>query len=836
QQRLWFLDRLEPDSPAYNIPVALRVEGRFRADVLERALAEVVRRHEALRTSLGEVDGEPVQVIAEGAALALPVVDLAGLPQPQREAESSRRIAAEALRPFDLSRGPLLRAAVLRLGAEEHAALLTMHHIVSDGWSMQVLVEEVGALYAGFLDGGLDGRPSPLPELPVQYADYAAWQRSWLSGEVLETELGAWRRRLAGLPPRLELPTDRPRPAVQTHRGAARSIAMSPELSTRLVALGRREGATPFMTLLAGWQALLGRFAGVEDLAVGTPIAGRNREETERLIGFFVNTLVLRADLSGGPSFQELLGRVREVSLEAHEHQEVPFERLVEELAPERSLSHSPLFQVLFALQNVPRRILDLPGVRLSPLGAAEETAKFDLSLNLVEEGGQLFAGLSYNTDLFDGATAERMLGCFQTLLDAASQDSGEPVGRLPLLSESEIREISAWGAGEPGAAFAGPVHHRVEEQARRAPAALAVESGGRRLSYGELDRWADRLALRLAGLGVGVETRVALWLERSPEMVVAALAVLKAGGAYLPLDPAYPGERVAFMLADAAPAVLLTQASLLDRVPASPARVLVVQEEIDLAAPAPQGAEPPRPRLDPDHLAYVIYTSGSAGRPKGVAVPHRGLANLVSWHRRVYGVEPGDRATQLAGPAFDASVWELWPYLAAGASVHIPDEETRASAPRLLEWLAGEGITLGFLPTPLAEAVLAEARPEGLALRALLTGGDRLHRTPDEGCGFELVNHYGPTELSVVTTRAAVAPGRAASAPPIGRPISSTRVSVVDAEMGLQPAGVPGELWIGGAGLARGYLDRPDLTADRFVPDPSPPVLPEEGGEPGGR
>ncbi|HKH43411.1 MAG TPA: amino acid adenylation domain-containing protein, partial [Thermoanaerobaculia bacterium] len=401
QQRLWFLDRLEPDSPAYNIPVALRVEGRLRVDVLARALSEVMRRHEALRTTFGEVDGEPVQVIAAAGALSLPVVDLAGLPQALREAEASRRIGEEALRPFDLAQGPLLRAALLRLDAEEHAALLTLHHIVSDGWSRSVLVEEIGALYAAFLDEGLEDGPSPLPELPVQYADYAEWQRSWLSGEVLEAELGYWRGRLAGLPPRLELPTDRPRPAVQTHRGAAQAVALSPELSARLSALGRREGATPFMTLLAGWQALLGRYAGSEDLAVGTPIAGRNREETEKLIGFFVNTLVLRGDLSGGPSFQELLGRVRQASLEAHEHQEIPFERLVEELAPERSLSNSPLFQVLFVLQNVPRRALDLPGLRLSPLGAEVEVAKFDLSLGLMEEGGQVFGSLSYNTDLF---------------------------------------------------------------------------------------------------------------------------------------------------------------------------------------------------------------------------------------------------------------------------------------------------------------------------------------------------------------------------------------------------------------------------------------------------
>ncbi|HKH45843.1 MAG TPA: amino acid adenylation domain-containing protein, partial [Thermoanaerobaculia bacterium] len=626
-----------------------------------------------------------------------------------------------------------------------------------------------------------------------------------------EAELGAWRNRLAGLPPRLELPTDRPRPAVQTHRGAARSIAMSPELSARLVALGRREGATPFMTLLAGWQALLGRWAGVEDLAVGTPIAGRNREETERLIGLFVNTLVLRGDLSGGPSFRELLGRVREVSLEAHEHQEVPFERLVEALAPERSLSHSPLFQVLFAVQNVPRRNLDLSGVRLSPLGAAEETAKFDLSLSLVEEGGQLFGGLSYNTDLFDGATAERMLGHFAALLSQAGEDPDRRLPELDLLSEAErsqrLREWNDTGAAGEGAL----IHELFERRAAEHPEAPALLWNGETVSYGELDRRAGRLARRLRRLGAGPEVVVGVCLERKPELVVALLAVLKSGGAYLPLDPVYPPERLALMLADSGAAAVVSRSGLESRLPCSVpvCRVEEEGEEIQAVAPEIQAA--------PDNLAYLIYTSGSTGRPKGVAICHRSAVTLLDWAAEVFAPEELSRVLAATSVSFDLSVYELFLPLSRGGTVVLAENALA------LPGLDADVTLVNTVPPALAELVRTGGLPR--TVRTVNLAGEALPRWLVEeiyrtGHVERVYNLYGPSEDTTYSTFVRVAPGQA-SAPSIGRPIRATQAYVVDAELGLQPVGVPGELFLGGAGLARGYLGRPELTAERFVPDP---------------
>ncbi|HKH48756.1 MAG TPA: amino acid adenylation domain-containing protein, partial [Thermoanaerobaculia bacterium] len=814
QERLWFLDQLEPGSPLYNMPTALRLQGILDVGVLARTLGEVVRRHETLRTSFRETAEGPVQVIAPARPRPLPVVDLAGLPEPRRRAESSRLAAEEALRPFDLSRGPLLRAALLRLGGEDHVALFTLHHVVSDGWSMQVLVEEVGALYGAYLAG----LPSPLAPLPVQYADYAAWQRSWLSGETLKAELGYWRTRLAGLPPRLELPTDRPRPAVETRRGAVRGLALDPELSARLADLGRRAGATPFMTLLAAWQALLGRWAGVEDLAVGTPIAGRSREEVERLIGFFVNTLVLRGDLSGGPSFRELLGRVRQASLEAHEHQEVPFERLVEELAPQRSLSHSPLFQVLFALQNVRRQALDLPGMRLSPLASgADVTAQFELSFSLEQAGDRIFGSLTYNTDLFDGATAERMLGHFAALLAQAGEDPDRRLPELDLLSEAErsqlLREWNDTGAAGEGAL----IHELFERRAAEHPEAPALLWNGETVSYGELDRRAGRLARRLRRLGAGPEVVVGVCLERTPELVVALLAVLKSGGAYLPLDPVYPPERLALMLADSGAAAVVSRADLESRLPGSVPVCRVEEEEIQAAAPEIQ--------VTPDNLAYLIYTSGSTGRPKGVAICHRSAVTLLEWAAEVFAPEDLSRVLAATSVSFDLSVYELFLPLTRGGTVVLADNAL--ALPSL-----GEAVTLvNTVPSAMAELVRTGGLPA--TVRTVNLAGEALPRWLVEeiyrtGHVERVYNLYGPSEDTTYSTFARVAAGET-SAPSIGRPIRATQAYVVDAELGLQPVGVPGELFLGGAGLARGYLGRPELTAERFVPDPF-------GTEPGAR
>ncbi|HVR96549.1 MAG TPA: non-ribosomal peptide synthase/polyketide synthase, partial [Thermoanaerobaculia bacterium] len=806
QERLWFIDQLQPGSAAYNMPAAVRLSGALDVAWLHRVLRELARRHESLRTTFTSPAGRPVQVIAAEPALPLPVLDLSGLPAVLREKEARRQAADEARTPFDLTVGPLLRARLLRLAPDEHVALLTLHHAVSDGWSVGIFLRELAALYAR----------APLPDLPVQYADFAAWQRRWLEGGVLEAQLAYWRRQLAGLPPSLDLPADRPRPAVQTFRGAARAVALPRSLSAAVLDLSRRQGATPFMTLLAAFQVLLGRYAGRDDVAVGSPIAGRNRREIEGLIGFFVNTLVLRADLGGDPPFQRLLAGVRATALDAYAHQDVPFERLVEELAPGRSLARSPLFQVVFALQNAPRGAFELPGLTLSPVAQTLDTAKFELTLNLREDAGEIAGGIEYNTDLFDATTVARLLGHFATLLARIVADPERRLSDLPLLDEPERRQLLVeWNDTRLPLPARGCVHEMVAERARTAPDAVALACGPRVLTYGALNARANRLAHRLRSLGVGPESVVGVWLDRSPEEVAALLAVLKAGAAYLPLDPSYPVERLAFTLQDAGASVLLTTAA---RAGELPVRTVVV-EDLD-GDDTDSNVE-----VDPGHLAYVIYTSGSTGRPKGVAVEHRGLLNLLGWHQAAFGVSPDDRATRLSGLGFDASVWDLWPYLAAGASVHIPndenDEEVRISPPALRHWLLAEQVTCTFVPTPVAEGLLALAWPAAVPLRLLLTGGDRLHRHPVAPLPFTLVNDYGPTENTVVATSGAVPVLATDRAPSIGRPIANVRVHLLDAGLGLVPAGVPGELCIAGASLARGYLGRPELTAERFFPDP---------------
>jgi amino acid adenylation domain-containing protein len=812
QQRLWFIDQLEPDSPLYNMPVALRAEGPLRPEVLALTLGEITRRHEALRTVFAAPHGSPVQVIQPAAPFVLPLVDLSGLPASRREAEAHLLAGEEAGRPFDLVRGPLLRGVLLRLAAEDHAALLTMHHIASDAWSMGILVREVAALYPA-LSEGIAGRPSPLPELPVQYADFAVWQSSWLLGGILAQEIAFWRRQLAGLPPLLELPTDRSRPAVQSFRGAARPVRLPAELTRQAELLGQREGATLFMVLLAAFQALLARTSGQQDLAVGTPITGRNREEIEGLIGFFVNTLVMRGDLSGDLlTFRELLGRVRETALAAYQHQNVPFEKLVEELAPERSLSHPPLFQVTLVLQNAPAESLEIRDLRLRPVSLEGTTAKFDLTLNLAENAGGLAGVVEYATDLFDGTTIDRLILHYERLLAAAVARPERVAAELPLLSPAERHQaLAEWNdTGVEG--WEGPVTSLVERWCREQPDAPAVvDAEGRALTYGDLGERSGRLAAFLRRLGVGPESIVAVLMERSVDLLVAQLGVLKAGAAYLSLDPAHPAERLAFMLEETAASVVLTRESL-DR----------DREEITRCAPLPAVA------VEPDHLAYVLFTSGSTGRPKGVQIPHRGLMNLVRWDLCTYGTGPGDHRTQVASLGFDASVWEIWPCLASGAVLHLPEEEVRLDPRKLSAWMAGRGITVSFLPTPLAEAVMTPGVGEIPTLRHLLTGGDRLRRRPDPSCGFTLVNHYGPTEVSVVTCAGPVAPqdrGKAETAPSLGRPIDGLRVYLLDRSLVAVAPGAPGELWIGGPALARGYLGDPAGTAERFVPDPFGPA-----------
>jgi len=901
QERLWFLSRLEPESTAYHIGVSARLRGRLDRGALAAALAGIVRRHEALRTVFEEMPvsagGRPVQRVLPSPPSPPPPprMSLTHLPAPRRDAVAAAVASLWCERPFDLTAKPLLRPLLLEVEAEESRLVLAIHHIVADGWSMGVLLRELADLYAAAARSAGDtaiGAASPpakdapaLPALPIQYADFAFWQREWLRGDELARQLGYWERQLAGLAT-LDLPVDR-QPAPAGARQAGRqSLALSAGLAERIAALAAQQGVTLFMVLLAGLQALLSRYAAQHDVAVGVPIANRNRAEIEPLVGFFVNTLVLRTDLSGEPTGHELLGRVREAALGAYAHQDVPFELLVERLAPERQLSGTPLFRVMLVVQNTPWPALALPGLELEPEAVPGPTAKFDLTLNWMPEPGWR-GELEYSRGLFDGATMRRLLGHLQILLEALAQAPERRLSELPWLTEPERAALlREWNDTSVPAASRGRVHQRVAAQAAARPDAPAVVWPGGWLSYGELAARAARLAGRLRRLGAAPEVPIALCLERSPELVIAALAVLQAGAAYLPLDPTSPPERLARLLADAGAPVVITSERRLAGLALPPGAAALVLDGDRLAERAATGGstglaaggaggasggssagkagsainaavaaddagetdawmaggERESPPLPPGgevdgNLAYVIYTSGSTGKPKGVGVSHANLLSLVDWHQRTYRVSAGDRATLIASPAFDASVWELWPYLTAGASLHVPDEEDRAAPDRLLRWLAAAEVTISFLPTPLAEAVLGEmageasAPPPKLALRALLTGGDRLRRRPPAGLPFALINHYGPTETTVVATCGVVPPAAAASAalPGIGRPIDGLAIHLLDPAGQPVPIGVPGEIAIAGASLARGYLGRPEMTAASFVPDAL-------SGVPGGR
>ncbi|HEV7517638.1 MAG TPA: condensation domain-containing protein, partial [Thermoanaerobaculia bacterium] len=711
QERLWLIDQIEPGSPAYNVPSALRLVGRLDPGLLARTLGEIVRRHETLRTTYVAGEGGPVQVVASLEPLALPRVDLAPLPAAAREAEVRRLAAAEAARPFDLGRGPLLRLRLLRLGEEEHILLATLHHIATDGWSHGVFVRELSALYAAFSRG----LPSPLPELPVQYADFAAWQRQVFRGDVLARALGYWRRQLAGSPPLLALPTDRPRPPVQGLAGGSALVRLPAGLSAALKELCRREGATLFMGITAAFQVLLARLTGQSDVAVGTPVANRHRSEIAGLIGYFGNTLVLRADLGGDPTFRVLLGRVKGVAVGAFAHQELPFSKLVEEQKPERSLAHTPLFQVMCAVE-VPGPPLALPGLAVLPFAAAGDVAMFDLHLTVVDPGGaepELHAGLAYRTDLFDRTTAARILGQLATLLAGAVEDPGRRLFELPLLSAPERQALLAEWNDTAAPSVDEPLERRLAALAALVPDNPAVAWEGGALSYGELAARAARLARHLRRNGAeGPEARVGICLERSPELLIAVLAVLQAGAAYVALDPRYPAERLRFMLDDSGAACLLNPESL-----------AVVEPAAGGSLPAPASGE---------DLAYILYTSGSTGRPKGVGMPRGALVNLLDWQAREALPGPA-RTLQFASLSFDVSFQEIASTWLAGGTLVLTSEETRRDPRALLALLAAERVERLFLPfvalRQLAEAAAAGGI-SGEALRDVVTAGEALQVT----------------------------------------------------------------------------------------------------------
>ncbi|HEV3049820.1 MAG TPA: amino acid adenylation domain-containing protein, partial [Longimicrobium sp.] len=808
----------------YNIPMAWRLGGALDQAALERALGEIVRRHEALRSTVGEVNGSPVQVIAPFDGFALPVEDLSGVGDADREAAVRRRVGEEAARPFDLSAGPLFRAALLRPGSEEHVLLLTVHHIVSDGWSMGLLYRELATLYEAYREG----RTSPLPELAVQYADYAAWQREHLRDGVLEGKLAYWRERLADAPALLELPTDHPRPPVQTFRGAHERIELPLELLERLQALGRSEGASLYMTLLAAFQVLLSKYSGSDDIVVGSPVAGRTRKEIEETIGFFVNTVVLRTDLSGDPRFCEVLRRVREATLGAYEHQDVPFEKLVAELEPERSLSHTPLFQVMFAQQNAVERGIALPGLEASEVGAEIESAKFDLSLMFKATSQGLRVGLTYSTDLFERSTVQRMLGHLTRVLEQAGADADLRLSQLELLAPAErALVLEAWNRTAAAVPADRCIHELFEAQAVRTPDAVAVVFEDASLTYAELNARANRLAHHLRAHGVGPEVRVGVLMERSLEMVVSLLAVLKAGGAYVPLDPGLPAERLAYMLDDSAVPLVLVQAALRGTVPAHEGvEVLAVDALAERLAVEP--AENPSVGAGPDSLAYVIYTSGSTGRPKGVMNQHRGVVNRLVWMQAHFGIGAEDVVLQKTPFGFDVSVWEFfWP-LQQGARLVMARPDGHRDPAYLRDVIEREGVTtLHFVPSMLQPFVEAVEAGRCESLRHVVCSGEALpaalvRRFYDRFAGpVELTNLYGPTEAAVDVSCWTCAREDAADVVPIGRPVWNTALYVLDTALRPVPVGVPGELYIGGVQVARGYQGRAAMTAERFVPDP---------------
>ncbi|HEV7667237.1 MAG TPA: amino acid adenylation domain-containing protein, partial [Thermoanaerobaculia bacterium] len=826
QQRLWFLDQLEPGDSTYNLPMVLRLAGRLEVDVLRRALAEIVRRHESLRTTFDAGDDEPVQRIHPPSdATRLPVLDLGGLAATAGEREAERLGREEARRPFDLARGPLLRVHLLRLGGRLHHALATLHHIVSDAWSTGVLTREVGLLYRAYAEG----RPSPLPELAIQYADFAEWQRGRLAGELLAKEIAYWRDALAGAPPVLELPTDRPRPAMRSSRGSARAAVLPRALASSLAKLGRSRGATRFMTLLAGFHVLVARLARVDDVSIGTPIAGRNRIETEGLIGFFVNTLVLRAQLGDEPTFLALLDRVRRSALAAQAHQELPFEKLVEELAPERSLSHSPLFQVMFVLQNAPRAELELPGLTLDALAQEGGAAKFDLTLTLVEGDEELHATAEYATDLFDGASIVRLLEHYGTLLDGVAAGPDRAVSDLPLLSSGELGQLLREWNDSGTVTTEQALHELVEAQTERTPEAIAVLADSGWLTYRDLEVSATRLARHLQALGVAPETRVGIFAERSLEMVVGLLAVLKAGGAYVPLDPDYPRERLAFMLDDSRVPVLLTQQRLAAALPEHDAQVVY----LDAAWAESSGDDERRPvvaagRVHPDHAAYVIYTSGSTGRPKGAINTHRAIVNRLLWMQDAYRLDATDRVLQKTPFSFDVSVWEFFLPLLSGARLVIARPGGHQDPAYLRRTIVDRGITtVHFVPSMLHAFLAEDDVDRCVSLVRVIASGEALPWDLEQRFfarlpAVELHNLYGPTEASVdVTAWACGADEGTRSIVPIGRPIANAQIYLFDRRLRPVPLGATGELYIGGMPLARGYLGRPKLTAEKFVPDP---------------
>jgi methyltransferase, FkbM family/amino acid adenylation domain len=826
QERLWFLDQFEPGSPIYNIPAAFRLPGPLNVRALEQSINEVVSRHEVLRTTFQTQDGQPVQVTTPSLEIELPVIDLSSFPDTVRDAEAQRLTATEAMRPFDLARGPLLRTSLLKLAEMDHLLLLTMHHIVSDAWSMGILWRELGVLYEQYSTG----RKAALPRLPIQYADFAQWQRGYLTGDVMDQQLKFWREQLAGAPGVLELPTDRPRPAVQTFRGAMEAWTLPAPLAEGLKNLSQRAGTTLFMTLLAAFKTLLYRYTGRTDLVVGTPIANRTRTEIEGLIGLFVNTLVLRADLSGDPRFREVLARVREVTLSAYAHQDLPFERLVEELQPERNLSHNPLVQLMFVFQNVPTTPQATTPQQL-PVPIGTGTSKFDLALFVVEMGDTLWGAVEYNTDLFETATIRRLVSQFQVLLESIVANPEQRISQLKLLTDAEQHELLiTWNQTEVDYPNETTVTSRFETQVAQTPEAAAVICEDVSFSYRELNSRANQVAHYLRELGIARGARVGICMEPRPEMIIGLLGILKADATYVPLDSSQPEERLAFMLADSHAQLLLTQECLIARLPKERPQTIAI--DADWETISRYSVSNPPQAVAGDDLIYMIYTSGSTGQPKGANNFQRSFVNLLDWFIDDFAITAGDKVLLISSFSFDLTQKNLFAPLLVGAELHLLPSEYFDSA-AILRKVSQQGITLlNCTPSAfyaLADAAEDERQSDVPALRYVFLGGEpisvrRMWKwVGSEKFNAQIVNTYGPTECADICAFYRLEDlGSLLDAPvPIGRPISNVKLYVLDKHLAVLPTGVVGELYVGGAGVGIGYLNDAALTADKFIPDP---------------
>ncbi len=838
QERLWFLHQLDPSNVSYNLPGTIRLSGQLKVDVLEKSFREIIKRHEALRTTFAVVDATPIQIVNPPGPVSLPLLDLSALAEEERESRGRTMAGDEAQRPFDLSSGPLLRMRLLKLGEEDHLLLWTMHHIISDGWSMGLLITELTTLYNAYSRG----EESPLRDLRIQYADYAHWQRNWLQDDVLKRQLTYWKRHLAGAPQVLELPSDRPRPSVQTSRGASHSLRFSETLSAKVKQLSKQEGVTLFMILLAAFQTLLSHYTAQDEIVVGTPSAGRGRSETDELIGFFVNTLVLRTDLSGDPSFVELLRRVKEVALGAYDHQDIPFEKLVEEIQPAREMSRSPLFQVMIALQNAPGKTVNLAGLKFKATGGDISSSKFDLTLSVIDGERELTGALIYNTDLFDGSTTARMLRHLETLLEGIVEDPERRLSELPLLTHFEQQELQlrqgnqtetdysqSGPAGQMGQVGMPVLLHKLfEAQVERTPEAVAVIYETQQLSYSELNQRANQLAHYLQSLGVAPGTFVALCLPPSVEMIVVLLAILKAGAAYLPLDPVYPRERLTLMLSESHASLVITEKAPPLGLYGISTPVLSLDSQWELINS--QSRLNPHSQVSAEQPAYLIFTSGSTGTPKAAAVCHSGFNNLLHWYIQEFSIATSDHFLLLSSISFDLTQKNIFAPLLVGARLSL--SSAVYDAHQRAEQIKDQQITfVNCTPSafyPLVEASEGFAEKSLGSLRQVILGGERISLgrlqkwLSDDGVGAEVVNSYGPTECTDVVSyhRVTKEETEAASEVPLGRPIWNTQLWVADKWQRLVPVGVVGELWIGGTAVGLGYVADGSLTSEKFRPD----------------